>query len=114
MWIVVSLLIVGIFAVIAARSICARSERLQQLRQSGRISTWEDIEHSPARLARIVRVNFGYGKEIWALNTERNEIDLELKSFRNGFLIVPHPQSSTVGRFCQSHGIPIIDAQIKM
>jgi len=105
------LLVIGAFLLLA-KQFRAR-ERRDRLRQVGRVSTWQDVEIRRENFVKIVQTNFGYGKEVWAFVLEADQIDLTLRAFKTGVLILPRPKLHDVERFCQSHGIKFSQTLVK-
>lgn len=102
--ILIALLLVAGSALVLGKVFSAR-KRQNRLAQRGQISTWHDIEGQPDNFSKIVQTDFGYGREVWALSTGKDEIDLKLRAFKTGILIVPRPKLSDMEKFCQSRGI---------
>jgi hypothetical protein len=71
----------------------------------GRTITWDQCKKHSDNLTKIVEINFGFGKEVWALKSMQVEVDLKLRAFANGVLIIPSPKLSDLTIFCQAHGI---------
>jgi len=89
------------------------SRRRRLLMRVGKISTWNEIQIYPHRIAKMVHANFGYGKELWAIVGNTNDVDLELRSFKAGLLIFPRPHTSDVKKFCEMHQIVMADTMVK-
>ena len=94
-------------AVLIIGKLFSARKRRNLLVQIGRVSAWKDIEKQPDSFSKIVQTNFGYGKEVWVLTKGGDEIDLKLRCFKTGVLIVPRPKVSDLERFCQLRGIPL-------
>jgi hypothetical protein len=88
-------------------------KRRKCLIQANRLSNWEDLERHPERFNRIVITNCGYGQEVWAISGNVDEMDLSLRAFKNGVLIVPRPESSALEKFCRSHDISLARTLVK-
>ena len=100
-------------AALVFRKLLNARRRLALLLKLGRVSTWENIQKRPDNLVKIIRTDFGYGKEIWALPSQSAETDLKLRAFKTGVLIVPRPRSSDLHNFCQTRGISVDLMMIK-
>ena len=100
----ITLLLVAGIVLVLGKVFSAR-KRQSRLVQRGQVSTWQDIERHPDNFSKIVQTDFGHGKEVWALSTETDEINLKIRAFKTGILIVPRPKRSDLEKFCQSHGI---------
>src|SRR5580693_8727081 len=81
-------------AILVFRKLIAARRRRNLLVQGGRVSTWQDIESRPERFVRLIRTDFGYGREVWALTTKTDQIDRQLRAFKSGILISPRPKPS--------------------
>jgi hypothetical protein len=111
--IIVALLIIGVVIVLALRSAALRNQRFQFLKQSERVLTLTDAEHNSVDFHRVVLTNFGYGKEVWVLKRDENEIDVKLKAFKNGAIVSPTPARFQLNEFCQRHGCHLVEVQVK-
>ena len=106
---ILSVLCVGLFVV----KLLQGKSRRNRLLHAGRVSTWDDVEKLPKKVNRIVLTNFGYGKEVWALPDNANDVDLELRSFKTGVLVFPRPRLSEVDKFCRAHAINLTRTVVK-
>ena len=104
-----SVLCLGLFVV----KLLQGKSRRNRLMHAGRVSTWDDVEKLPKKVNRIVLTNFGYGKEVWALPDNANDVDLELRSFKTGALVFPRPRLSEVDQFCRAHTISLTRTVVK-
>jgi hypothetical protein len=111
--IVVILLIIGAVTLIALRLAGLRKERLRLLERSGRVSRLPDVEHNSVDFRRVVLTNFGYGNEVWIIKGDESEIDVKLKAFKNGVMVVPCPARFQVDKLCQTHGYRLVEMQVK-
>jgi len=97
------ILVAGAILVLGKLSVARKRQYV--LAQKGRVSTWEDIKIQSDKFNKIVQTNFGYGGEVWVFTKESTEVDLKLRAFKAGVLIVPKPKTSDLKQFCQSRGI---------
>jgi hypothetical protein len=111
--IIIALLIIGGLIVVALRAAALKKYRFQLLKQSERVLTLTDAEHNSVDFRRVVVTNFGYGKEVWVLKGNENEIDLKLRAFKNGAIVSPTPAHFQLNEFCQRHGCRLVEVQVK-
>ena len=90
----------------------ARRRRIY-LEQAGRLLTWNEVERRTQNFSRVVQTDFGYGKEVWAMSDNINEVDLGQRAFKTGFLIFPRPKDSDVHRYCKTYDIKLTQTLIK-
>jgi hypothetical protein len=112
MWYLILVSVVAFVAVMWSRELRARSCREQHLRQMDQVAQWADVTGEASTVAKIIKTDFGYGCEIWALGPSE-EIDMTTRSFKQGRLILPKPNASDLESFCRSHQIEITLMQIK-
>ena len=94
-------------AILVLGKLYSARKRRNLLIQRGQVSSWGEIEIKSERVNKIVQTDFGYGKEVWTFTAKANEIDLELRAFKTGNLVLPRPKLSDVENFCRSRGITI-------
>lgn len=88
-------------------------ERRKLLIKANRLSSLEGVEKDAERFNRIFVTNFGYGKEVWAITGTTNEVDLKFQAFKNGVLMVPRPDDSSLKKFCLARGITLTRTLVK-
>src|SRR5579871_6204180 len=84
-----------------------------RLGEANYILTWEIATNQKESLNGIIITNFGFGEEVWALKSSVDDIDLGLRAFKNGVLIVPPPDIRVLDEFCRLRGIKITRKLIK-
>ena len=82
-------------------------KRRKLLEQAGRTSTWDLVKQHPENVGKIIQIDFGYGKEFWAIADKADDVDLGLRAFKSGVLILPRPSDRDVKDFCQSKGLEL-------
>jgi len=107
-----ALLIAGTMALLLLERRRAR-ERRRVLEQSGRVSTWEQLEREPSGVTQIVQADFGYGAEVWAFRGDVSRVKLGHRAFESGVLIVPRPKLAVLQEFCQLHAIAFVTMAVK-
>ncbi|MEI8042028.1 MAG: hypothetical protein WCL11_11505 [Verrucomicrobiota bacterium] len=105
-WIIASIVILAGGLLVGSKIARARKRR-RYLRLQGRTATWESIKSQPQRFAKIIRIDFGYGREAWAVPTAQVAIDRSLRAFASGLVVVPRPKLSHLQTFCQAQNIPL-------
>lgn len=100
------------FAVIV-RKYVRGLDRRRELERAGRVTDWLDLRKRPLPLEKIVQTDFGFGKEIWAIRTGGEEIDLSLSAFQSGLLIHPRPRHRELQEFCRSHQVELVQMRVK-
>lgn len=110
--------ILGLVLLISAASIWAKlsrsQRRLQQLRAIDRIRGWEDVSRDPKPFRKMVRVNLGFGEEVWIFSSDvEDQIDLKTRAFSNGFLVYAPPGRKALERFCRQSDIHFVQMQAK-
>jgi hypothetical protein len=90
MWLLL-LIILGCLGIIFAKGLLNKKRRLEWLKGNGRILAWEGVKKDFEFYDQIIQINFGFGKEFWALKSGSAQTDHQHKVFKNGMLIFPAP-----------------------
>jgi hypothetical protein len=106
-------LLVAVAITFVLKNTCRSRNRRKLLEDAKCLSTWEEVQRQPDRFERIVLTNFGFGSEVWATTGTDDEMDIELRAFKNGVLILPRPDISVLKTFCRSHGLAVTQKLVK-
>ena len=112
MWFILGLAAIGGLVLVAAKVLQAKRRR-HCLLNAGRVRSWNRVTQEPLSITKIVRTDFGFGREVWAVGFGDDEIDPGLRAFRAGVLIRPAPRLSDLTQFCRSHGLECVEIVVR-
>jgi len=71
------------------------------------------VTQEPLSFTKIVRTDFGFGREVWAIGLDDDGIDPGMRAFKAGVLITPTPRLSDLAEFCRSHGLECVEMVVR-
>ena len=115
MWIALgtSIALISCTIAVAIRHFRAKAARRDLLGATSRLRSWQEIQSNSSSKTRIISIDFGFGKEAWAFESDQDEIDLKLRAFKVGQLILPTPPLKELVEFCHLHGIDFVEKAVK-